>query len=302
MFPQIQISLCLKLISLIDNQIQTIVARTSAQFCVLRDYHHMKWTPEAEQAIKKIPFFVKKKVRTRVEKEAAKKGKKQITLKEVKATKAAYLSKMSSEIKGYQIDTCFGAEECPNRANRTDLLMEKIEEIIKEEDLLSFLKERVSGGLKLHHEFRVTLADCPNACSQPQIKDIGIIGACEPHVVNEECSRCNACIDICREKAITLDSNLNKPVIAPSLCLNCGQCIDACPTGTIKKGEVGFRIQLGGKLGRHPKLARELPGIFDEDKVIEIVKTCIQFYKKHSRHGERFSEIFKDADFETFPR
>ena len=28
--------------------------------------------------------------------------------------------------------------------------------------------------LKFHHEFRVTVADCPNSCSQPQIKDIGI--------------------------------------------------------------------------------------------------------------------------------
>jgi len=31
----------------------------------------MKWTDEAEAALKKVPFFVRKKVRTRVEKEAA---------------------------------------------------------------------------------------------------------------------------------------------------------------------------------------------------------------------------------------
>ena len=31
---------------------------------------NMQWTPEAEDAIKKVPFFVRKKVRARVEKEA----------------------------------------------------------------------------------------------------------------------------------------------------------------------------------------------------------------------------------------
>ena len=34
----------------------------------------MKWTPEAAAAIKKVPFFVRKKVRARVETEAASAG------------------------------------------------------------------------------------------------------------------------------------------------------------------------------------------------------------------------------------
>ena len=36
----------------------------------------MKWTSEAEAAVKKAPFFVRKKVRARVENEAAAVGKK----------------------------------------------------------------------------------------------------------------------------------------------------------------------------------------------------------------------------------
>jgi len=36
----------------------------------------MKWAPEAEVAIKKVPFFVRKKVRARVENEATVAGKK----------------------------------------------------------------------------------------------------------------------------------------------------------------------------------------------------------------------------------
>ncbi|MEJ2098326.1 MAG: hypothetical protein P8Y38_14725 [Deltaproteobacteria bacterium] len=139
--------------------------------------HKMKWMPEAEEAIKKVPFFVRKRVRARVEKEAIEAGKQTVSLADVKATRARYLTSMSSEIKGYQIETCFGPSGCPNRAIISDHLVNQIESEVKKEDLLGFLKQSVKGDLKFHHEFRITLADCPNACSQPQIKDIGIIGA-----------------------------------------------------------------------------------------------------------------------------
>ena len=148
----------------------------------------MKWSTEAEAAIKKVPFFVRKRVRKRVETEAAAEGKHAVTLTEVKTTQKRYLNRMESEIKGYQLDTCFGPNGCPNRANQSDLLVEKIESLLKEADLLSFLKKRVKGPLKFHHEFRVTVAECPNACSQPQIKDIGVIGACTPELTDAACT------------------------------------------------------------------------------------------------------------------
>lgn len=76
----------------------------------------MKWTAEAENAVKKVPFFVRKRVRARVEKEAAEAGKARITIAEVTATQARFLSKMETDIQGYQIETCFGSGGCPNRA------------------------------------------------------------------------------------------------------------------------------------------------------------------------------------------
>jgi len=260
----------------------------------------MKWTVDAEAAVKKVPFFVRKKVRSRIENEAAKANKKTVSLADVKATQARFLKKMSSEIKGYQLDTCFGASGCPNRANSGDQLLERIERLLKKEDLLGFLKQQVKGELKFHHEFRITIADCPNACSQPQIKDIGIIGASLPVLTDETCTLCDACVDECRENAITLQKEKSRPYIDYDLCLACGKCIEACPTGTIAADKKGFRVQLGGKLGRHPQLAKELPGIFSEDEVIGIIKSCIAFYKKNSKHGERFSEIFKPSDFKNF--
>ena len=100
----------------------------------------MDWSTEAENAVKKVPFFVRKRVRARVEKEAREAGKSRISLADVKTTQARYLKSMSSEIKGYQVDACFGPGGCPNRAVISDGLVEQIEKVLKQADLLGFLK------------------------------------------------------------------------------------------------------------------------------------------------------------------
>ncbi len=258
----------------------------------------MEWTKEADDRMQKVPFFVRKRVRARVEKEAKSAGKKVVSLADVKATQARYLSGMAAEIKGYQIDTCFGPSGCRNRTAVDDQLVQKIESLLKEKDLLGFLNNKVGGDLKFHHEFRITLADCPNACSQPQIKDIGIIGACTPQLTDETCTLCEACVDACRENAITLLTDNEGPQIDMARCLHCGACMNVCPTGTISAGAKGYRVQLGGKLGRHPQLARELPGIYDASQVLHIVTDCLDYYTQNSKQGERFGQILTSADFE----
>ena len=74
--------------------------------------------------------------------------------------------------------------------------------------------------------------------------------------------------------------------------------MQACPTGTIAEGSKGYRVQLGGKLGRHPRLAQELPGIYSEEQVVQIVKESLRFYKKNSHNGERFGQILTPDDFD----
>ena len=262
----------------------------------------MKWTPEAEAAIKKVPFFVRKKVRRRVEDAAAGAGKTAVGLEDVRATQQRYLNGMAAEVKGFQLDACFGPNGCPNRAMASDDLVQRIERALQGADLLGFLKDQVGDRLKFHHEFRVTVAECPNACSQPQIKDIGIIGARMPAVTREPCTGCGACSAECPDAAVTVRPAPDRPVIDNDRCLACGKCIDACPTGTLADGVRGFKVLLAGKLGRHPRLARELPGIFDADAVVAIVRASIDFYLTHSRGGRRFAEIFTEDAFASFAR
>ncbi len=262
----------------------------------------MEWTKDAENAVKRVPFFVRKKVRTRVETQVAETGKKIVTLADVKTAQKRHLQKMSEEIKGYQIDTCFGSGGCPNRTIPSEKLLERIERMMAEQDFLSFLKQHVQGDLKYHHEFRITIAECPNACSQPQIKDIGIIAALVPGLTNEVCTACEACVEACPDNCIHLLTHPEKPEIDMDRCMSCGKCVDVCPTQTIQEQKRGYRVLLGGKLGRHPRLAMELPGVYNEKTVLEIIQYCISFYKQNSRQGQRFAQIFKESDFEILTK
>ncbi len=52
------------------------------------------------------------------------------------------------------------------------------------------------------------------------------------HLIDPEiCIRCNTCVDICPEKAITHDSR--NYVVQADLCNSCMACISPCPTGSI---------------------------------------------------------------------
>jgi len=260
----------------------------------------MQWSPEAEAAISKVPFFVRGKVRRRVESEAAAAGRKTtVDLADVRATQQRYLKRMADEIKGYQLDTCFGPGGCPNRSVDTGVLVEKLEDLLRAADLLTFLRQAVGRDLKFHHEFRVAVAECPNACSQPQIKDIGIVGARRPVSTGVPCTVCGACREVCPDRAVTPgQEEASPPLIDHRDCMACGKCIDVCPTGSIVEGRQGYRVLLGGKLGRHPQLAAELPGIYGQQGVLRIVGDCVEFYKRFGGGGKRFSEILTPADFQ----
>jgi dissimilatory sulfite reductase (desulfoviridin) alpha/beta subunit len=251
----------------------------------------MQWEKDAEEAVAKVPFFVRSRVKKRVEEEAARLGAAKVGLAHVRACQERFMNKQEDEITGWQVETCFGASGCPNRAIAADELPAALSERISRRNLKEFLRERVRGPLKFHHEFRVSISDCPNACSRPQIADLGLIGASRPEITNEHCIECMACVHACREGAVTLPAKV--PFIDAGRCVSCGQCARACAPGTIVEGQQGFRVLVGGKLGRHPRLARELPGIHRPAAVLEIVECCLDHYQRHSTRGERFGEVLE---------
>ena len=256
----------------------------------------MKWNEEAQKALSRVPFFVRKRVKNRVEEDAHSKGAGVVDMSHMNTCRRRFLTKMEQEVKGYGIETCFGAGGCPNRTCHNDDLPEKMETVLDGRDLKGFLKQKVKGPLKMHHEFRVSVSDCPNGCSRPQIADFGLMGAERPKVSKEPCSGCGDCETICKEVAIVLQAE--KVWIDESRCLACGQCIGVCPTGTLVSEERGYRILLGGKLGRHPRLAEVLPSIHSPDEMLETLDRCLDHYQRFSIQGERFGEILERVPFE----
>ena len=74
-----------------------------------------------------------------------------------------------------------------------------------------------------------------------------------------------------------------RPVVDYSRCLACGQCIRECPSGSLRKGAQGYRVLLGGKLGRHPRLGEELPGVYSGKEVLKLLGSCLDHYTKALR-------------------
>ena len=260
----------------------------------------MKWQSQAEAVLSRVPFFVRKRVRRKVEAEAVRRGAEEVCLEDVRACQRSFLETMEAEVKGYEVETCFGAGGCSNRAVSWDDMAQELERRLSRRNLRDFLKQRVRGPLKMHHEFRVSVSDCPNACSRPQIVDIGLIGARRPRrAADKECSRCGACVDVCQEEAIFVAEHGDAPMIDYDRCLTCGKCLFVCPTGTLQADAMGYRIMVGGKLGRHPRLGWELPGIYGAEETLRIVGQYLDHYQTYCSKGERLGDILERIGFDA---
>jgi len=198
------------------------------------------------------------------------------------------------ELKGWRVETCRGAARaCVNRAAPDDALAKDLDAVFCSRDFGVGLRALVGDALKHRHEFTVAIADCPNACSRPQIADFGLIGAAEPVITNEVCHQCMGCVHACREGAI-VHTGLT-PIVDPARCVRCGACCRVCLSGTLQVGRRGWRILLGGKLGRHPRLGAELEGLYAREGVLAALDCCIGFYLRHAKGGERFGALLERA-------
>ena len=141
------------------------------------------------------------------------------------------------------------------------------------------------GAPKAHHQLRISAAGCPNGCSRPPIADIGLIRALRPQFRSALCTGCGRCPEVCREGAITVTSA--GVHIDPEACLQCGACTRVCPEGALEEGHSGWRVLVGGRLGRHPQLALELPGLFSETQMLELLTATAAWWARHWQPGLR---------------
>lgn len=202
------------------------------------------------------------------------------------------------KIRGWRIEVCRGPlPGCANRAAADDGLALDVDAVFVTRGFGAGLRTLVGERIRPRHEFRVAIADCPNACSRPQIADLGLIGAEEPVVTNETCHQCMGCVHACSEGAVSHPGRL--PIIDPARCVGCGACCRACLSGTLQVGRRGWRVLLGGKLGRHPRLGTELEGVFSRAGVLEAAGLCIDYYLRNALPGERLGGLLERLGPET---
>ncbi|MGR3219007.1 MAG: 4Fe-4S dicluster domain-containing protein [Candidatus Anammoxibacter sp.] len=191
----------------------------------------------------------------------------------------------------YKITICKREKGCKNAVYKGTEIVDDIVSIFQAINYTDFIRGQIKGPVKSHHQFKITISCCPNSCPMPQIADIGIVAASTVTVSSEPCSNCKSCVDTCIENAIMLDE-INGPAIDHERCVYCAKCADNCPTETIIIKESGFRLMIGGKLGRHARLASELTGIFQKQEALTIVKNSLEYFKENYLMVNRFADLF----------
>lgn len=180
----------------------------------------------------------------------------------------------------------------------------RLERVVAESGWPEFLRDVVRGPILHHHAFRVAVSACPNGCSRPHIADVGIIRAWTPGRASDACTRCGLCERLCPDHAMMVTEN--GPELHPENCLSCGLCIKRCPEKALPVAREGWRVVVGGRLGRRPRLATELEGLdevpgasgfpgqshlLDDDGVVRALRNALAWYMREYRLHLRFGDL-----------
>jgi dissimilatory sulfite reductase (desulfoviridin) alpha/beta subunit len=79
------------------------------------------------------------------------------------------------------------------------------------------------------------------------------------------------------------------PVWDAAACQGCLGCSQACPAGCVSLERQGARLFLGGKLGRHPRLAVPAGQYADPARALAAMDEAVNRYLNEARPGERFA-------------
>lgn len=194
----------------------------------------------------------------------------------------------------HSLKVCRGATGCPHAVIAADVSNE-IRAVMDRSGWDEFLARGVKP-LRHHHQFRLAVASCPNGCSQPHIADFGLIAAAHIGVAPDACTACGLCVEACAEKALDLDGGIR---LDPSRCLGCEACVRACPSGALRTVETGWRVLIGGKLGRHPRLAHEL-GTFGLPAAMAALENVLRTLMAEGRPGLRLGDLVERMGREKF--
>ena len=258
----------------------------------------MEWDAEAEAMVKRVPFFVRPFARKRIEEMVRAEGESVVTAEACRRARTRFADERVLRGDGAgaaaagtpslrEVEACAGAErDCPFALADPRDLARRVDELLDRLEYDRFAMDHFEGMILPHHRLKVAVCACPNGCTQPQIKDVGLMARSCPERTDAECTQCGLCVEACPDGAVTLVEDA--PVIDAEACVRCGACARACPTGTLAEARSGFEVTAGGRLGRHPRLAEPLGLLPGPDEALAAVERLVRAYMDESPPNERF--------------
>jgi len=145
-------------------------------------------------------------------------------------------------------------------------------------------------GRQLPTKTKIGISGCPNSCSKPQENDIGLQGIIVPRVT-DGCVGCSACVQVCKVLAIEVQDRT--PRINFRGCVGCGLCIKSCPTHSLLGAKQGYKVYVGGRIGKKPRLGIKMFAVIPESKAYSYVEAILEAYHRFGNEGERISDVLK---------
>ncbi len=189
-----------------------------------------------------------------------------------------------------KIDCCRAKDSCPRALGNPGDLIKEVCKVLENTNYSLRRQEILRDSLEKSKAFKISLAGCPNCCSQPQIKDFGAYKLIYPKISEERCTSCENCITKCREKALSLNGN-NRITIDWGKCIGCGDCLKACTQEAINAGQEYWRLTVGGKLGRHPQLAVKIADVSHGEDIKPHLQKYIELHLNSKDPNLRLGDL-----------
>ena len=266
----------------------------------------LPWEPEADRALAKVPRFIRPLVRRKVQEQTAAQGGRAVTLADFKEAENKFRALMNGRSekelrtmmpqpneKGaslVHLESCRAeAMDCPNTLLDIAPWIKAIREWTVAFDLSEKLRRMVDDDTILfHHKIKFSVSGCPNGCSRPQIFDFGLRGRVSPRFDPDECTSCGACALACPDGALVVEEA--PPVLDEAACQGCLKCSLICPADCVSLSRPRMELLVGGKLGRHPHLARPAGEFKEPEELILWVEKTVDEYLRNAAPGQRFAD------------
>ena len=286
----------------------------------------MEWDQTAVGAFIKMPLAdsIKANARIFTEKMARHNGRDRVTPEEIEQTKRVYFNRVPEAVRQreydkriaagetdlpermekaarsilatngeiFRIDTCrAGYSFCPTQVFNLRGIQKEAAALLKRLEYTERLTDKLSNDAMIlaHHRFTVAFSGCINGCSTPEAKSFGAAGTARPRVTTQPCSQCFACVDVCKRGAIVIRDG--GPVINFNLCDGCGQCIKACPEGVLEVAKKGYKVFVGGRLGRFHQPGYELFKMVNQAGVLKALEATVETYLAEAEGDEHLTAL-----------